>query len=515
MSLTIFKDIFISYRRDTGVALATIIKSKIETRSVYSCFLDIENLGSGDFVKALVPYIEQASAMIIVLTEGYIERCARPGDICVKEITHALKKNKQLIVVTSIARKELRDIVANTANLPQEIISLMDYNIFYIRPGDVIEESIDRIIQSINETKVKNIADISLAINRSYIREKVNRDIRIGPYEFEYTGSRIGNYLIGYGTLVCLDSIDLSIEGNFSCDINSIAGEVKVIFNGATVFNGILSKIDSIVPLKITGTGTYAPNSNNIYNGFVEKGLYLGNGTHRNLATYQTYTGYFKDSKKHGPGVLKVQSASYDAIIKTNFFEGTPRGETILEDYKNSTLIVANINNRKVVSKILLYSTRLDNYAETLLKEITPAPGTIITSFGATLDKNGKLETLTAYQNRRELAKLVGLNKPRYLSIHYPYNDRIDRVEASFAADRTPDDIIDHTIYAKDGTTVNLSSTAIINSDNYIDIPGYWKSKILTTQDIVKVAKQVELFAHYYISIINSLNSYLKILNIL
>lgn len=515
MSFTVFKDIFISYRRDTGSALASIIKSKIETRSVYSCFLDIENLGSGDFVKALVPYIEQCNAMIVTLTEGYIERCANVGDICTKEVSHAVERNKQLIVVTSIPRKDLRNIVSNTKGLPDVIKDLMNYNIFYIRPGDVIEESIDRMIQSVREAKLTDLSNTALAINRSYLRAKTNRDIRIGPYEFEYKGPRLGNYLLGHGELVCMDSVNLAIEGSFDCDTHAIAGQVKVIYNGAVRFNGALASIDSVIPLKITGTGTYSPNQYLVYDGFIDKGEFSGYGVQRHLTAYQTYTGYHKHGKKHGPGTLRIESASFDAVLKASFFEGLPKGDTILQDYKNCAIVCANLQNRKPIGEILIYYTRFDNHFQNLIESFTPLDITTTITFGATLSEKGEVATISAYQNRRLIAKLDGLNKPHYKSIYYPYNDKITRVETILAHHLAPDEILDHIIYAKDGTTVRLTSMAIINSENYVGIPNYWKSTILTTEEIIRVAQQVELFSQYYIPAINSLNSYISLLNVL
>ena len=78
------KKIFISYRRDTGADLATIINTIITDKyGKDSTFFDVESLEAGDFQEKIAFVVANSDIFILVLTEGALER--RPGKDYVRQ----------------------------------------------------------------------------------------------------------------------------------------------------------------------------------------------------------------------------------------------------------------------------------------------------------------------------------------------------------------------------------------------------------------------------------------------
>ncbi len=91
-------DIFISYRRDGGEDLATLLEERL-VRLGYKVFFDVESLRSGEFNVKLLDAIENSEDFLLVLPERALDRCIDPKDWVRQEIAHALKHNKNIIPV--------------------------------------------------------------------------------------------------------------------------------------------------------------------------------------------------------------------------------------------------------------------------------------------------------------------------------------------------------------------------------------------------------------------------------
>jgi len=90
-------DAFISYRRETGSDLASLLKIQLENNYHKQIFLDIKELQVGRFDEALLRYIGDTPNFILILSKGSLDRCEDKSDWLKREIIHALKTDRNII----------------------------------------------------------------------------------------------------------------------------------------------------------------------------------------------------------------------------------------------------------------------------------------------------------------------------------------------------------------------------------------------------------------------------------
>lgn len=109
------KQVFISYRRGSGLYMAKNIATYLSTRG-YNVFFDYDSMENGVFDKQIFSAIENSNDFILVLTENSLDNCVYPNDWVRAEILCAKKHNKNIILATDAERfKEY------PYNLPQEL----------------------------------------------------------------------------------------------------------------------------------------------------------------------------------------------------------------------------------------------------------------------------------------------------------------------------------------------------------------------------------------------------------
>ena len=91
-------DIFISYRRSDGDAIARILNAEFALRN-FRCFLDFDNLKGGKFDERIEAAIIDAPVFVMVLTPGYFSRCNEKADWVRREIELALAKEKVIVPI--------------------------------------------------------------------------------------------------------------------------------------------------------------------------------------------------------------------------------------------------------------------------------------------------------------------------------------------------------------------------------------------------------------------------------
>ena len=91
-------DVFISYRRSDGDAIARILNAEFALRG-FRCFLDFDSLGGGKFDEKIEAAILDAPVFVMVLTPDYFSRCNDKGDWVRREIELALANNKIIVPI--------------------------------------------------------------------------------------------------------------------------------------------------------------------------------------------------------------------------------------------------------------------------------------------------------------------------------------------------------------------------------------------------------------------------------
>jgi hypothetical protein len=92
------KDIFISYRRDGGEFLASLLYQRLNSDG-YSVFLDVESLRSGKFNEQLFDVIDHCKDFVLVLPPDALERCVNMDDWVRLEVTRAMAGKKNIVPV--------------------------------------------------------------------------------------------------------------------------------------------------------------------------------------------------------------------------------------------------------------------------------------------------------------------------------------------------------------------------------------------------------------------------------
>ncbi|MBQ3628744.1 MAG: toll/interleukin-1 receptor domain-containing protein, partial [Bacteroidaceae bacterium] len=92
-------DIFISYRRKgAGAGVAGELQAKLENLG-YKVFLDVDEIGSGQFPEQIEKAITASKDFILVLSPGTLDRCDDEEDWVRREIIQAQNENKNIIGV--------------------------------------------------------------------------------------------------------------------------------------------------------------------------------------------------------------------------------------------------------------------------------------------------------------------------------------------------------------------------------------------------------------------------------
>lgn len=90
---------FMSYRRDGGAEVARSIRSEL-LRLGKKVFLDVDDLGVSMFDDRLLETIESTTSFIPILSKGCLDRCNQHDDWFRREISHAIRSDRNIIPVT-------------------------------------------------------------------------------------------------------------------------------------------------------------------------------------------------------------------------------------------------------------------------------------------------------------------------------------------------------------------------------------------------------------------------------
>ncbi len=145
--------IFISYRRDGGDVMARLLYEVFSYKG-YRVFYDNESLSSGRFDKKIYRIIEECQDVLVVLSQGSLERCRNEGDWFRNEITHAINKKKAIIPI--FTDKFELPTEEERASYPKEVQELLVYHAYTLKIAyfDSVIGKIERALLSSKDKEV-------------------------------------------------------------------------------------------------------------------------------------------------------------------------------------------------------------------------------------------------------------------------------------------------------------------------------------------------------------------------
>lgn len=92
--------IFISYRRNNGATLARVVQGWLEHNG-FEVFMDVDKLAVGRFDAQIAKEIEDCDAVVLILSEGALDRIGNAEDWMRHELLLAMQHRKQIIPIAA------------------------------------------------------------------------------------------------------------------------------------------------------------------------------------------------------------------------------------------------------------------------------------------------------------------------------------------------------------------------------------------------------------------------------
>ncbi|MGN0812647.1 MAG: toll/interleukin-1 receptor domain-containing protein [Candidatus Coproplasma sp.] len=236
-------DVFISYRRDGGYAMARLLYECFNNAGL-SVFLDLEELRSGPFNTKLYEAIDSSENFVLVLPPNSLDRCVMENDWLRLEIEYAIKQKKNIIPVMMVGFSFPEELPPSLQVLPffNGVQSSREY----------FDAAVKKII-----SMLKNVEVCESKIN---LNER-HDDVRYYYFEDEQEKNRlrvednllakyekpiIDRLLEGKENVVCLDVNVLSTRGSFArLDYPQISNVVALSYNEDVAKYGNARKLES------------------------------------------------------------------------------------------------------------------------------------------------------------------------------------------------------------------------------------------------------------------------------
>lgn len=236
-------DIFISYRREGGFAMARLLYERFHNAGL-SVFLDLEELRSGAFNEKLYEAIDRCENFLLVLPPNSLDRCQAENDWLRLEIEHAIEKKKNIIPVMMVG-------FSFPDNLPSSIQILPFFN--------GVQSSREYFDATINKI-YSMLRGVNLEDNKINLNER-HDDVRYYTDEDEaekhrlvteddllarYEDPIVRKILEGKENLVCLDVNVLSTTGSYSrLNYKEITHVIALTYSEEIVKRGTAKKLDT------------------------------------------------------------------------------------------------------------------------------------------------------------------------------------------------------------------------------------------------------------------------------
>ena len=205
-------DVFISYRREGGYAMARLVYECLRNVGL-SVFLDLEELRSGQFNEKLYEEIEKCKNFILVLPPHALERCDDEKDWLRLEIEHAIKHQKNIVPVMMVGFEFPSQLPPSLQVLPffNGVKSSQEY----------FDAAIKKIISMLQGVELDE-AKLKLSERHDDVRYYYDEDVQ-EKHRLHSEDALLASYekpiveklLAGKENVVCLDVNVLSTTGSF------------------------------------------------------------------------------------------------------------------------------------------------------------------------------------------------------------------------------------------------------------------------------------------------------------
>ena len=229
--------IFVSYRRDGGEALACLISERLKNHG-FKTFYDVESLRSGKFNEAIFSVINECDDVVVVLPPNGLDRCTNTDDWVRKEIAYALSKNKNIVPVMMRNFEfpevlpedidEIRNFQGISANMEyfdaafEKLLSLLNSNTFSyfenLIESVANEELKEKLIKCVEDLSKNNHAEAKF--NMAVTLKKLNIKSLNENIAILYAQSADMGYAPAQNNLGCCYEYGIGVEKNISKAFN-------------------------------------------------------------------------------------------------------------------------------------------------------------------------------------------------------------------------------------------------------------------------------------------------------
>ena len=236
-------DIFISYRREGGYAMARLLYECFHNVGL-SVFLDLEELRAGPFNEKLYEAIDTCENFILVLPPNSLERCAAENDWLRLEIEYAIKQKKNIIPIMMSGFVFPDDLPASMQGLPffNGVQSSPEY-------FDATIQKAISMLRGVNlDTAKLNLNERHDDVRYYYDEDEVEKHRLRTEDELlvRYEKPIVEKLLAGKENAVCLDVNVLSTRGSYArLAYEEITQVIALTYNEDIVKRGNAKKKDA------------------------------------------------------------------------------------------------------------------------------------------------------------------------------------------------------------------------------------------------------------------------------
>ena len=206
-------DVFISYRREGGYALARLLYEYL-TKLGISVFLDLEELSSGPFNEKLYSAIENCNNFVLVLPENALDRCKNESDWLRLEVEHAIKLKKNIVPFMVKGFEFPKDLPPSMQVLP--FFNGVQVSREYF---DASMKKLISMLHDVHPDAAKSILSERHDDVRYYYDEDMQEKHRLKTEDkllVKYEAPIVECLLEGKSDVVCLDVNVLNADGAFA-----------------------------------------------------------------------------------------------------------------------------------------------------------------------------------------------------------------------------------------------------------------------------------------------------------